>query len=393
MKRLPMVMSKRSTKTTIVIAISFPVIIVIILLFFQDNPPLTAQKPATKASNEKTSFKQIKERTIKIKLPSTKKQKKTLSTEEKIYILTCDEKDAENKKRVMEQFQKTDLFGNESMQKFKQSQNENERLFYILNNQKITETERLLLLKDFVNQHVDNKLSQWRMIVSCTSQISLCDERIEQSAIESDGNNAALWLNIAALRMEKKDREGSLVALEKSASLPFFNDYFSEEMSLYEQVAINNGYPDYEEIVLGSIGTYATTPIAKMDEIVNLCEKKSKNQLEIANLCIRVGENIQHYGQSYFSHVLGLALLEKVFQAQGNTLELENIKIKKDNLMKNAWSGNFAKAMELTLFDRQLLQDWYEAWKQQGEIYAQHYVIEEAIRLSKNPDYNPCPLH
>ncbi len=303
------------------------------------------------------------------------------------YILTCGAREIDYRQLQQDARAKFSRL----MDYLQNSRQSEDKLAYSIIDLDVGEEARLERLKDFINTHPDNKLANWSLIVECGAKVDNCDISQENTAIATDPNNGALWLNIAILRAQNRDVEGTINALNHVVDAPLFNEYYGEHISLFEQALLSAGEENNTQTKVTAIGETSAIYSGSYTPIVNFCRKNSKNRADIAQLCVNTGMRMVEKGNTYLSNKLGFWFEYLVYQNLGNKAASNEIKQKIYEFEANENNQNRHKAQNLMSHDEILFNFWYNQLKVSGERASFDALIEEAVRLSKFKDYNPCP--
>ena len=325
---------------------------------------------------------------IKYILDNSKPITKKSNQDPETLILSCDEEDFKN---IQEKLEKSPR--EEAIERLflSLSKKEDDLLLYHLSSSSKEQDATIEFLKEYVGKHPENSLAQLSLILNCSYSVGKCNESFEYSAINNDQGNAVLWLNIASMRSQRNDIEGATIALTKAASMSNFNEYSAEIDRLYQDTLMNHiDITIYEKFSI-TWGIHFINTLGNTSSIYRLCTENSKIRPEISNLCIRIGKNMITYGQTVISKAFGYGLMEKSYRALGDIESADKTSTLREIDRKIYWGDLSWDAMELSLFDHELLNDIYETRRSQGELSSITFAVEEAIRLTKIPGYNPCP--
>lgn len=275
------------------------------------------------------------------------------------------------------------------LKSFKDSTVKEHKLAYILSNTNAKELSRVESLKKFVDEFPQSKLGNWMLLTACGAlESNRCDDSLELDAITENGDNAALWFNIANLRAKRNDIEGVVGAIQEGLTAPHYNEYWSEQVALVENVLQDTTPLSYIERVIGAMEV-AGGGIWHAD-VLDFCREHS-NRVDIAEACLGLGEKLAKTSKTIILKIFGLAIQDSFYKAHNNDSELVALREQTDKLNEWLTGKSWAKANKLKLYDENLTRGWIEKVKSEGELAASEYVIEEALRLSRDNNYNPCP--
>ena len=249
------------------------------------------------------------------------------------------------------------------------------------------------LLMKLYDKDKSDRLVIWNLSIACVedTNVEYCNENLLNELSKYEANNSAYWLNIAALKIKRKDENGVLEAFNNVIASPVYNDYWTETFDAYEQT-----FPVEAPEMLKSVsalGFVSTLPYNYLLPTRAYCREVAKSRADIAQLCIDIGEKIEINGKNYIVNRFGLLIQKDVFEKLGDELALESIKRRIKKLQSSISQFASREVENLTMYDESLANDWYQSLKINGEQAAYEHSYNEAVRLSMNPDYNPCPTN
>jgi len=299
------------------------------------------------------------------------------------YIFDCSKAVVEevgNPKKVHEEFIAT----------LKQSSFPEHQLGAILFDNNINENERFNLLLNYKNKHTETPSLMMDIIGRCSGREISCDDSLIEQAIELDGNNSALWLLLANYYFEKKNIDSALKAMDSAVRASDFNDFYYDDVSLY--VRTSKGLLDVPlaHRVISGIGILAAKPLW-ISEVAHFCLNSENLTAQQNYLCLETGKLMEHNASLSIANMIGVQFQEKAYEREGNDELLASIKLHANKM--EAWSTTHNDSFVLSTFDEGLFLYWLDSAMHYGESKAQQMLIEEAITLSKNEYYNPCPQY
>lgn len=244
-------------------------------------------------------------------------------------------------------------------------------------------------LEELIEKEPDNKLAQILYYSKCSiaPKTSGCFTKSFNS-ITLDTDNGALWLHLANTAAAKTDLEEFTSALKNTISAPTFNEYRAETIYLFDQALLENGFT--EKISRRTLATImSTAQTSDLSKLTIYCRDISSLRSDVAQLCIDAGVRIASQAKSIMSESIGYSLQIVGFEALGDFEQAESLRKVKKQIYPISSHDNAVS--NLILFDEELLDYWFNNLKVHGEKKSNQLLIEEAIRLSSDPDYNPCP--
>ncbi len=298
------------------------------------------------------------------------------------YIVKCEWKDLnteENKQKWKNS--RLNVF-----EYLKQSKLENDKLLYALDSFNKKNKSNLLLLSEFIKEYPYNSFGQYSFLNQCLEQsdnpLCLNADSPEIQTLAED--NGYIWVNLALLRNARNQKEPALKALKKSLDSLIINTYQREYMKLYYEASLAAGEENDLFTRSNAFDFSVTIPEPGFSALSQFCKVEPLNTQIKINLCFEVTKAMATRGDTLILRSLGRDIHKRFKpELKKNKSELKGKVYSKEMLQ-------FLKASNLMLHDAILDEYWFDAVIKHGEIQAQKMTIEEAIRLSKNPNYNPC---
>ncbi len=88
--------------------------------------------------------------------------------------------------------------------------------------------------------------------------------------------------------------------------------------------------------------------------------------------------------------MIGLSIRKAIYERYNNSVQLELIENERAEFLKTGSQSSVAAA--LIWQSRQRTSDWIQQLKNTGEVATTKYVVEQAISLSSDPDFDPCAV-
>ena len=266
-----------------------------------------------------------------------------------------------------------------------------DKLAFILLANNTQQTSALDLLHSYLIEHPNNRLASIELIGHCSQNIehSACNQELFVQAGKVDGNNAALWFQIANFHAASGDKQATLNAINKANKASQFDDYYYQRLSLFMNVS--KGTLDLSEplkAIIG-IGILAATPI-RITAITKFCTAIDNLTVEEKQACLMLGEQLDKRGKSLLYNAIGIAIQTTIYQSEQNDELSAQVEARKSDFYNPEKIKLHNSAGDLMIADEKLFQYWLSNAVNYGEVKAANLLIKEAISLSKNPDYNPC---
>ncbi len=308
------------------------------------------------------------------------------------YIVNC-KKRFSNVEHFEKLNQESQAFRKRLIQYLKNSDLESDKLLYALSHFKNKSETNLNLLKQFTEQYPLNQYGQYSFINSCSEspESEQCKKMDNPNLHQVASNNGAIWLSIAIYRMQKMQHQGVIEALQNSLQTPIFDSFYGKHIMLYNEASLASGNSNNSIAKIAAMGDAAATVFPYYGALLAFCKEQDINNTQITELCLNVGEAMTTKGTSLLLNGLGNGIQKSIYQQQGQQQAGKQLDKEKQQLQIHHNNNLFSQTVGLMMYDEILADFWFDAVIQSGELNASKMVVEEAIRLSKNPDYAPCP--
>jgi len=261
-------------------------------------------------------------------------------------------------------------------------------IFFASDTQQVS---KLDLLHTFHQEHPMNKLALMELIGLCSENVdhSACSTDLFNRASQIDGDNGALWLQIANYHAAKGNKQATLNAINKVNKANDFDSYYYQYLDLF--MSASKGTLDVSDNLraIAGLGYHAAIAFYIRD-FTKFCTSTENLVNDKNQACLALGKILEERGKTRLFSAVGLAIQEKIYQAEGNNPLSTKAKARKEALYNPAEIALHNKAGDLMLRDPKLFQFWLRNGMNYGEHKAINMLIIEVISLSKNKNYNPC---
>jgi hypothetical protein len=240
------------------------------------------------------------------------------------------------------------------------------------------------LVKDFP----DSNLAHYFLVAHCSEQDS-CDNSVFDIALAQDPYNGALWKLMAIRYASAGEVELALSAIQNSNTAVNYDSYWGETIHLFEQALATTVEMDERNRQIAAIGFSAALVLPSYKTLLDFCREHSAHRADIANACLRMGARQFQSGDNLFEQNIGLAIQKLVYEEQNSSLEAEKVESQIQEFRST--TAKFAIGPNLALHDKSLNKYWWENISLYGETKALQLTYAEAVRLSSDPSYDPCP--
>jgi hypothetical protein len=278
-------------------------------------------------------------------------------------------------------------------QHLQQSNSPDKQLAYILFASQSDEANQLASLLAYNQQFSGNKRVLMDLIGLCSSipTHEACTNTLLEEASELDGDNGALWLIIANFHAAKGNSSATLEAIERAITTTHFNEYHFDKLALFMQTSKGALDVSFGQRAITGLGFHAAS-FAWLSKITKFCVEERSYTDRHNQLCLALGETMAVKNNSLLVNAMGLSIQSQIYkQDQNNELHLKAEEEKATIMQKSVNHELYFQAQTLMLVDEQLFNFWLTSVMEQGEAIADEMLIKEAITLSKNPYYQPCP--
>jgi len=274
----------------------------------------------------------------------------------------------------------------------------------------IAETRELILAA--IAQEPNNALAHSLLLGQCLQEPEICSDS-EQEFIEDAGRvgweNGYIWSQIASLHLKNGDADATFKAVHQAAYAPVYDNY-----SIRKAATVIEAFPlstvrDLLYAVMGDnvdisllteISDEQLTRMFVMSEISESSGREDIYWTQAASICGTSDDGIADVctdlekratqNESLSDYVLeedGYQIRDGIPLDEDSRSEQDQIKFEQQFL------GISAKVKTLMVYEPALIDMQWESWLQQGQRQGMLEVVNEAIRLSSDPDYNPCPTN
>lgn len=236
------------------------------------------------------------------------------------------------------------------------------------------------------SEYPNNRYLAHHTLLACTTQV--CDEQTIRSALNTDRNNGASWLVYASLIDPKKDPQHTLNAIKNAANAQDYNEYRQQTYYFYDetlnQLNINNDLLFF----IGVESMLAAAPTPSFSTINIICRNVTQDEVTLLDACINIGERLEQSQSTLISTAIGIALQRNAYEVRNDQSEIAFLNEKTQEFQKLLTQSSLAT--QLMLQSEQLFKNYIQVIKNSNELDATRYLVEQAIALSNEPDFDPC---
>ena len=248
------------------------------------------------------------------------------------------------------------------------------------------------LLSEAAELAPDNAYVSWSRLKFCAMYETECGEdsiEISRLAVANEPGNAAVWANVAHLDLSVGREVEALDALERAAAAPYLDTYIADEAMMFDRaLAASTDLPSRDRFEHGWV--WAISILDGTTSLGQRCREFAASSIQWREACLRFHEQLSHHGKTYLAMMIGLAVQSKMHEYSSNETGQRRIEAERTTVQAHLDSGRLNLLDKIVIRDEALFRAYAEVFKNDGEMAALDYVEEELLRLSADPDYDPC---
>ena len=234
-------------------------------------------------------------------------------------------------------------------------------------------------------------LVAWSLLAMCRDRKGArCDlEALEANAIEVDGSNGAVWMEIAMLRLAEAQPVAASDAVRRAIAAPRFDSYFIDHALVFERALSTNGDRSYRDRIFAGIG-YSAALVISYGAITKHCRAVDAGGVWL-ELCDQLGEKMMTDGRALMDQAIGSALRKIAAERSGDEEWRQRATAEYEAFREHYQSFMASGAMQTLLEnDEAVLRNYVENFVTYGELEAQMRLKDDANRLQDDPTYDQC---
>jgi hypothetical protein len=247
---------------------------------------------------------------------------------------------------------------------------------------------RLDLLLAYNETFPNNSLILMEAASLCSTSTYKCNNNFIDTAIASDKENGAMWLNGVNFFAEQEDDEGVLKSISGLVRTSMFNEKSGERITLYTQVLAGSNVNDFRTNLVSGIGIEAARA-SGVSHIFTWCQEGLDDNTK-ANACLDFGRNLTERANTLFSRYMGIAMQKLIYKAEDNIEMYQLMEKEEEKLTKFSRSKQTYKASSLMAHDEKSIRNWFHNLDSIGEIESLKVIIKDAILLSQQKGIVAC---
>lgn len=199
---------------------------------------------------------------------------------------------------------------------------------------------------------------------------------LERNLIVADKGNVLAWVQVARSRLERRDEQGALSALRQAAAGAVVDSYFAEYIMTFDRaLAASADLPTFDRMA-AAFGFAAAVPSSSY-EISADCGDRAANSAEWRDVCLRLGERLEHDGRTLLTKGVGLGIQIGMHELEGETRSLEQALARQKSFRESYRSLSSQSTRAIELGDATVFRKYLEIFTSAGELAALEYLVEE----------------
>ncbi|RLV60154.1 hypothetical protein D5018_08450 [Parashewanella curva] len=254
-----------------------------------------------------------------------------------------------------------------------------------------TQQETIEKLRALIKDSPDNKYLNYQLLSMCViDKEHQCSTSVIDFSIENDKQNAAVWILKAQYELNNNHSKKLEEAIIEAANAALIDTYWGESYGVFDSAIEQVGVPNSLQSKMAAIGMVAALPMSPYHKLIQYCKNLKLSQAEMIESCLLLGKQLSYGKATLLENYMGYALQEHVHKRFNNTKRLDELKQEKQRLTETM--NLFQDATSYLFLSNNRTSEWMLKQKEVGELEAATYIVEEAIRLSADPNFDPCKV-
>lgn len=233
-------------------------------------------------------------------------------------------------------------------------------------------------------------LSAWSAFIICGQRPNLgCDfANLEADAIRVDGRNGAMWVQVAASRLESGRKEEAVEAMRQAIAAPSYMSFHAEQILVVERaLASATDLSLADRFARGS--THAAAAPTNFRSIMTQCEAEKEGVWQ--ELCEQLGRRMATDADDVLNRALGLSLQKSALGNSNDGHSRVQLRQQRERLSEVIGTvESTTPLLNLLIHDENILRDYLSNLEVYGELEAWERLSSEAERLRSQPGYDQC---
>ncbi|MEQ8952736.1 MAG: hypothetical protein RL120_01285 [Gammaproteobacteria bacterium] len=247
----------------------------------------------------------------------------------------------------------------------------------------------------YLNESSDNRFVCLHFLRACSlhPEDQACTAASIETAVAPNRDNAVAWALVAAWRASTGDDYGTATALRLATEAPLYDDLNPTHARL-ATASIPETDPYVHTVMRFNLLARSSMGMFLYMGRLPFCSRLGAELSEINDYCLALGESLEAESTSIMNVMLGRSRQQEAYRIRGdraNALRIEQGTLDIYDSIGLSQSADRTYANLLLAWDKDLQNVWLDAYVSSGEVVAQQVLLDEAIRRSADPDYQPCP--
>lgn len=235
-------------------------------------------------------------------------------------------------------------------------------------------------------------LVAWNVLRTCRDgDRAECDlARVEANAIRADGDNGAVWMELAMLHLSQDHLDKAEHDVRSAIAAPRFDSYFIDHAQLIERALEAGGNSNYTERMIAGISFSAAMAVSYY-KITEHCAKIDALDAVWVDLCQQIGEKMYADGRTLLDQAIGTSLVKIALRHTGDSTRIEEATTREAEFREHYRALiPPVEAQNLLGNDDAVLRRHVEDLATYGELVALTKLLAEVERLKKVDGYDQC---
>lgn len=272
------------------------------------------------------------------------------------------------------------------------SSDPNKKLLYALFYGEFEQNNRMEPLAAFHREFPDNPDVLRHLLGQCERQPThqACGEALLEQVIKHHGDNGAYWIQIANFYAKQGKVDAIPQAIRNGINAPYFDEHYFASIRLFLDATEGELAQPFPVRAMTAWGYQAAEPLY-VSHVLAYCFTQFKQRTDGTELCVELAETLESRSKIMLNQSIARELMSRARKQKGDSEGARKLKSESEAVYASFPWDDFKLASNLSFFDPALFYDYLDLLENVGEDQARMGLIEEAIALSKNPYYNPCP--
>ena len=213
---------------------------------------------------------------------------------------------------------------------------------------------------------------------------------LERRLIAAGKSNGIAWVQVAISRLDRSDEAGALDALRNASTAVSFEDNRAEHVLMFDRaLAASAGLTSYQ--ALEDAFGFAAAMVNSSYGISIHCGKRGGNSAEWQDLCLRLGERLEHDSRTFMGKSIGLSLQTNMYELAGDTRRQKQVADRHEEKRREYFDLMPDTQSAARVRDAVVVRKYLELLVASDELTAMAYLGSEVERLAAEIDNTRQP--